>query len=272
MNKRINELAISAAKYYMGAPDGKFFSVEEFGIDVATAKNAYVTINTLMGNETAELARYFEKEKQVAGLITKEGLTRLILLYILLARLAVKVSNIKEEFECIRVCSKSEIELGESFAKALTSTTKLSVEEIMAMKYGKESELAICRYRIHPGAVVLDMEKLGIHYLKPDEREVLIIIGNKLVSRFCGYDMHYLGKTGKPATLYEIDVYSPSTPVIKVSEQSVLDEERIKAIRKIYEQLNNSNTFPRIPEDYWRWKTEFQNLVYAKLLSNYKQL
>lgn len=271
-DQQLIECAISAAKYYMGVPDGKFFSKDKFGEEVVNASNAYVTLNTLMGNETAELARYLEGKKHVVGLLTQAGVSQMLLLHQKLAYLAVMLSNIKEPFECVRVCSQSEIRLGETFARMLTSTTKLSIEEIMQMEYGNESELAVCKYKIHPGAVVLDMEQLGEHYLKQEEREVLIIIGNKLVSRFCGYEACYIGKSGKPAAVYEIEVYSPNIPVFESDEQSVFDEQTLAEVREFYEELNTHSEFPQIPSCYSQWKKSFQSMVYANLANTYKQL
>ena len=60
----VSDEIISAAKYYMGVPDGKYFEKGEFDESVVKAKKAYVTLNTLMGGETAEMDRFKEGKKR----------------------------------------------------------------------------------------------------------------------------------------------------------------------------------------------------------------
>ena len=51
------------------------------------------------------------------------------------------------------------------------------------------------------------MEKLGKNYLVPEEREVLILPGNRLSSEQIGKDSKHEGKDGKDAIVYNIDVH-----------------------------------------------------------------
>ena len=65
----ISQQIISAAKYYMEVPDGKYFSSTDFPESVVTAKKAYITLNTIMGGETAEEDRFREGKKQIPELL-----------------------------------------------------------------------------------------------------------------------------------------------------------------------------------------------------------
>jgi hypothetical protein len=135
----------------------------------------------------------------------------------------------------------------------------------MNFGYGNKIGLAICHYRFHKGAVVLDMETLGEHYLKPEEREVLILMGNKLVTRYCGLDGQYIGKDNRPAAIYVIAVYppEPSTEHVNIAalENAVYNKNTLKEIRKFYYALNVASVFPQIPDCYPVWKANFQTLV-----------
>lgn len=62
------EKIISASKYYVGIPDGLFFSYDEFPKDVVEAKKAYITINTLLSNINAEKDRFLEGKKLIPNL------------------------------------------------------------------------------------------------------------------------------------------------------------------------------------------------------------
>ena len=190
---------VSAAKYYMGVPDGKYFEVKDFAQSVVEAKKAYVTLNTIMGGDTAEMDRFKEGKKQIPELLTPLGVKKMLHLFTHLYCLASGDSKIS--FETVRACRQSEVSEGESIVGPLTSTTKLSVDEIMKLGYGNKNGLAICCYKFHDGAVALDMENLGKDYLKPEEREVLLMMGNKLSARCCGYDDRYLGKDDQPALM-----------------------------------------------------------------------
>lgn len=262
--QKVNTNIISAAKYYMGVPDGKFFDTEHFGSEVAEAKKAYITLNTLMGVDSSERDRFSEGKKQIHGLLTVPAVRRMVELYTYLYLFAVQTSE-DITYETVRACRQSEISEGESTVRALASTTKLSIDEIMKFGYGNKNGLAICRYKFHKGAVVFDMEKLNEHYLKPEEREVLILMGNKLVSRCLGYDERYTGKDGKPAMIYEIDVYPPeplNEPVnLTTLEAAVYNKATLKPIRTFYFGLNVCSDFPKVPECYPVWKANFQKLV-----------
>lgn len=255
---------ISAAQYYMGVPDGKFFEQEHFGEEVAKAKKAYITMNTLMGGDSSEHDRFAEGKKQTHGLLTIPGIRKMVELYTYLFFFATQTSE-DIEFETVRACRQNEISEGESIVRALTSTTKLSVDEIMKFGYGNKIGLAICRYKIHKGAIVFDMEKLDEHYRKPEEREVLLLMGNKLVARYCGYDERYVGKDGKPAAIYEINVYPPESITEPINtttlEAAVYNKNTLKEIRKFYYALNVASVFPKMPDCYPVWKANFQKLV-----------
>lgn len=261
---------IGAVLFYVGAPDGTFFTPQDFPEDVVKAKKAYVTINTDMGGTTAELDRFTEGKKQTPGLMTPLGIEKQISMYIEMFSYA--VANRREiGYETVRACRQTEVSEGTNFVGALTSTTKLSVEEIMALGYGNKNGLAICRYKFHDGAVILDMESaLGERYPKPDEREVLILTGNKLVASCVGYDDRYLGKDGKPALMYEIDVYPPEFTVDTDSAEEVkaivYNEDSISEIHQFFTELNNfDNGFPQVPACYPGWKAAFQKLVSIEL-------
>lgn len=264
----VSKEIISAAKYYTGVPDGKYFTEKDLGKDVAEAKKAYITLNTVMGGETAEMDRFKEGKKQTPNLLTPLGVKKMINLFTHLYCFG-SGSNTGASFETVRACRQSEISEGESIVGPLTSTTKLSIDEIMALGYGNKNGLAICRYKFHEGASIFDMEELGKEYLKPEEREVLLLMGNKLVAHCLGYDDRYLGKDGKPALIYEVDVYAPdftnSTGEHEALEDIVYNEQSIREIKEFYEALNAEGEFPNVPECYKEWKEAFKKLVFLEI-------
>ena len=263
----VSKEIISAAKYYVGQPDELYFTSDEFDESVVKAKKAYITLNTLMGGETAEEDRFSEGKKQIPGLITEKGIKKMINLFTHLYLLG--TGNTSIPFETVRACRQTEISEGVSFVGPLTSTTKLSVEEIMNLGYGDKNGLAICRYKFYDGAVVFDMEELGVHYSKPEEREVLILTGNKLLSRCCGYDNNFAGKDGKPAMVYEIEVYPPEffeiNEIQEELEEIVYNPKTIAEVKKLFKELNEEGEFPEITETYKEWKKAFQKLVHMEL-------
>lgn len=266
--REIDSNVISAAKYYFGVPDGNFFTAGDFDQSVVNAPKAYVTLNTIMGGDSSEMDRFFEGKKQTPGLLTPLGVKKMIELFSYLYFFAVE--NIKDiHFETVRTCRQSEVFEGKSIVKPLTSTTKLSVDEIMDLGYGNKNRLAICRYKFHNGVVIFDMEDLRKDYLKPKEREVLLLMGNKLISHFCGYDNHYIGKDGLPAMIYEIDVYPPDAILLNEDasklETIVYDEHIISEIHQFYKALNTSKEFPEVPSCYRTWKENFQKLVFHEV-------
>lgn len=113
------------------------------------------------------------------------------------------------------------------------------------------------------------MEKLGKDYLKPEEREVLLLMGNRLSAHCQGYDDRYIGKDGQPALMYEIDVNSPEFDDIVESRQElknvVYDEKSIDEIKKFYTALNEESSFPNVPACYTQWKNYFQKMVFQEL-------
>lgn len=262
----LNEI-VSAAKYYMGMPDGKYFEAAYIEENAVKAKKAYVTLNTIMGGDTAEMDRFNEGKKQTPELLTPYGIRKMVTLF---THLFCFASENKEsiKYETVRACRQTEVSEGESIVGPLTSTTKLSVDEIMELGYGNKNGLAICRYRFHDGVAIFDMEELGENYLKPEEREVLLLMGNKLIAKCSGYDERYLGKDGKPALMYDIDVYPPE--IITCENQSelekvVYDPDTIKEVKKFYKSLNVAGDFPEVPTCYPEWKENFKKLVFVEI-------
>lgn len=264
----VSQEIFSAAKYYMGAPDGRYFKEKDFDESVVKAKKAYVTLNTIMGGETAEMDRFNEGKKQVPELLTPLGVKKMINLFIHLYCFGSE-NNTDINFETVRACRQSEVSAGESIVGPLTSTTKLSIDEIMRLGYGNKNGLAICRYKFHDGASIFDMEELGKEYLKPEEREVLMLMGSKLIARSLGYDSNYLGKDGQPALMYEVEVYPPDFKDIvgdyETLESIVYNEEYIKEIKEFYKALNDEGDFPEVPVCYDEWKESFKKLVFLEI-------
>ncbi len=264
----VSEEVISAAKYYIGTPDGKYFEASHFEENVVRSKKAYVTFNTIMGGDTAEQDRFNEGKKQIPELLTPFGVKKMVSLFTHLFYFASKgIGNIG--YETVRACRQSEVSEGESIVGPLTSTTKLSVDEIMKLGYGNKNGLAICRYKFHNGVVIFDMETLKGEYLKPEEREVLLLTGNKLVAHCYGYDKHYIGKDGQPALMYNVEVFPPefknSTENQGKLEKIVYDASYIAEIRKFYEALNKDTHFPNVPKCYEVWKRSFKELTILEL-------
>lgn len=267
-SKVVSKEIISAAKYYMGVPDGKYFEASQFEENAVKAKKAYVTLNTIMGGETAEKDRFNEGKKQTPELLTPYGVKKMLNLFTHLFCFA-SGDNSNITYETVRACRQSEISEGESIVGPLTSTTKLTVEEIMNLGYGNKNALAICRYKFHDGAAIFDMEKLGKDYLKPEEREVLLLMGNKLVAHCLGYDDRYIGKDGQPALMYEIDVYSPEFKITEERQEDlekvVYNSKYIAEIRTFYEALNAGGEYPSVPDCYKEWKESFKKMVFLEI-------
>lgn len=268
VNKIVSRRIISAAKYYMGVPDEKYFEPNKFEENVVKAPKAYVTLNTIMGGDTAEIERFKEGKKQVPELFTPYGITKMVSLFVHLFYFA-KENSSSITYKTVRACRQSEIAEGESIVGPLTSTTKLTVDEIMKLGYGDKNGLAICRYKFHDGVAIFDMEKLGKDYLKPEEREVLLLMGNKLIAHCSGYDNHYLGKDGQPALMYDIEVYPPefkaSEERTKEIEKIVYNPKYIAQVRSFYEALNSSSEYPSEPICYKEWKNSFKKLVFLEI-------
>ncbi len=264
----VSEEIISAAKYYIGTPDGKYFEAGQFHKNVVKAKKAYVTLNTIMGGNTAEQDRFNEGKKQIPELLTPLGVKKMVSLFIHLFYFASEGSS-NIDYETVRACRQTEVSEGESIVGALTSTTKLSIDEIMKLGYGNKNGLAICRYKFYDGVVIFDMERLEDEYMKPKEREVLLLTGNKLEVHCYGYDERYLGKDGQPALMYDIEVFPPkfknNTKNQEELERVVYDATYIAEIKKFYEALNQDTHFPNVPECYDVWKKSFKELVILEL-------
>ena len=265
---------ISAQRYYVGNPDGKFITKKDFDEETVKSGKAYETINTLLGDDTAELVRFLEGKKQTVGLISAVGLQKICELIEMLFIFA--CSGEKIMYETVRACRQNEIaETPEGkfdVIPALKSTTKSSIEEIMKLGYGNKNKLAICRYHFH-NAVVLDMERFGKDYLKPEEKEVLILIGNKYKARCIGESDKYFGKDNKPALMYEIDVYPPDSFISKIDEPEetlkkfVFDSMKIAGVKEYYEKLNKNlgKSFPQEPEWYRTWKKAYKMYLFCEL-------
>ena len=262
-----NEI-ISAAKYYIGTPDGKYFDKEHFESEVVEAGEAHQTINTILGGRTAEMDRFFEGKKQVPGLITSLGVRKIIHLVVLLYCLASGESK-TITYETVKACRQSELLDENNMIRTLTSTTKLPVEEIMALGYGDKNHLAICRYHFKPGATFLDMEVLGEHYLKPEEREVLILPGSRFAITGVERTNCYVGRDGMPAKIFYVDVYPTVFEEIAEKqedlEEIVFDENNLKQIRNYFIALNEETLLPIQPECYENWKNSVQKLMFLEL-------
>lgn len=273
--KNISNSIISAQKYYVGNPDGKFIATHDFDDETVNAKKAYVTINSLMGNDNAEFMRFSEGKKQTPGLISEVGLQKIADMLVLLFAFANNGEKIT--YDTVRTCRQTEIsqtkEKTFNYIDALQSSTKATVEEMMRLGYGDKNKLAICKFHFHPGAVVLDMERFGEDYLKPEEKEVLLLTGNKYKAKFLGYSDKFYGKDGQPACMYEVDVYEPDefywhiNSSLEEIKQTVFDKNMIDKVKKFYEKLNTNigDKYPDEPEGYREWKKAFKMYVYGEL-------
>ena len=278
--RKVSSEIISAQKYYVGNPDGKFITIKDFDEETVKAKKAYVTINTLMGNDEAEFMRFGEEKKQTPGLISSVGLQRIVDMLVLLFVFANDGEKI--EYDTVKACRQTEIsETAEGeyvFITALQSSTKATIEEILALGYGNKNKLAICKFHFHEGAVVLDMVRFGKDYLKPEEKEVLLLTGNKYQAKCLGYSDKFFGKDGQPALMYDVDVYAPDGFYWKVDsseeelKEKVFDREMIEKVKKFYEALNVNigGEYPKEPEGYRAWKEAFKMYVYSQLDKVYK--
>lgn len=260
---------ISAAKYYQGKPDGKYFTSKDFPDEVVQAPKAYITINTLMEGDTSEEERFREGKKHIPGIITPKGIEKIIELHKDLFWFG--LNNPAEWIETTRACKRTS-EVSSGVVSSLMSTTKNTINEIYGLGYGDKTGLAICNYRFHKGAVIFDMEKLGEDYLVPEEREILILPGNQLVSTKIGEDSTHKGIDGKNGIVYEIDVYAPQledvTEIEASLKETVYDNDMIEQVRNFYEQLNQNigtTNYPVEPKGYRDWKKAFQNLVFLNL-------
>ena len=268
--KSLTPKLISAAKYYYGVPDGKYFTTDYFDKDVIEAKKAYITLNTIIGNDSVEKEYFLEGKLQIPGLITSIGIKKSIELFSDLYLFGLCNSDDISTKE-VHACKRAS-ELKDNFIQALTSTTKLSIDEIFSQGYGDKVDLAICHYILHEGAIVFDMEKLKSDYLKPHEREVLLLIGNQISVTCLGDDKNHIGKDGNPGKKYLIDVYAPQFDrIIKPTkydlESIVFDEEILKEEKRFFEELNSNigGCFPQIPEKHFVWKDALKQLIYRDL-------
>lgn len=266
----VDEQIKSAALYYIGVPDGKFFTSGEWPSKIYFAKKAYVTLNTIMGYEQSEYNRFIEKKEQIPEFFTPKGIQKIIDLFTLLYVHGVENRPLTSEFKTIKMCRQSEIFEGFSTIMPLTSTTKLSASEIMGLGYGNKQNLAVCTYFFHSGSVYFDMEDLGTSYQKSEEAEVLLLPGNTIITKYCGESDKFRGSDGKPAKLYTSDVYAPFFTFNADSDESlrklVFNEAILRDIKYFFRNLNNfEGEFPKFPFGYTEWKQAFQQLVQREL-------
>lgn len=266
----VDEQIESAALYYIGVPDGKFFTPSDWPSEIYSAKKAYVTLNTIMGYEHSEYNRFIEKKKQIPEFFTVEGIQKIIDLFTLLYAHGLENRPLHSEFRTLKMCRQSELFEGLSTIMPLTSTTKLSAQEIIGLGYGNKQNLAVCTYIFHNGSVFFDMEDLGTAYKKPEEAEVLLLPGNTILTKFCGESDKFRGSDGKPAKLYTADVFAPFFTFTADSDESlkklVFNENTLSDIKLFFQNLNNfEDEFPKIPFGYAEWKKAFQQLVQREL-------
>lgn len=273
--RTLSDDIISAQRYYVGNPDGKFITPKDFDEQTVKAGKAYETINTLMGNDKAEFMRFSEEKKQTPGLISAIGLQKIADMIILLFAFANDGKEIS--YDTVRACRQTEIaetrEGQYDFIDALQSSTKATVEEIIALGYGNKNKLAICKFHFHTGAVVLDMVRFGKYYLKPEEKEVLLLTGNKYQAKCLGYSNQFYGKDGQPALIYDVNVYAPDDFYQNVysSEEElkeiVFDKSMIAKVNAFFKALNDNigKEYPVEPAGYREWKNAFKMYVYNEL-------
>lgn len=273
--RTLSDDIISAQRYYVGNPDGKFITLHDFDEQTVKAGKAYETINTLMGNDNAELMRFSEGKKQTPGLISSIGLQRIVDMLVLLFAFA--NNGEKAMYDTVRACRQTEIsETAEGkfdYIDALQSSTKATVEEIVALGYGNKNKLAICKFHFHTGAVILDMERFGKDYLKPEEKEVLLLTGNKYQAKCLGYSNKFYGKDGQPALMYDVEVYKPDKfsshidDSVAAIKEILFDNDRIAKAKAFFEALNIhiGGKFPEEPKGYREWKKCFKMYVYSEI-------
>lgn len=267
------EKIISAQKYYVGTPDGKFITLDDFDEATRNAPKAYITINTLLGNDTAERMRFNEGKKHTPGLITAKGIQKIIDMVVLLFAASYDYDGKEINYTTARTCRQTEISAGHGVMDVFWSTTKATADEIFAMGYGDKNYLAVCTFKFDDDAVVLDMSRFGKDYLKPEEKEVLILPGNEYDAECIGKSDKFIGKDGKPALVYEVVVHGPDELSEYLDEdyekcdEILFDEEMISRVRAFYEALNNNigGEYPEEPAGYRRWKKAFKQCVYGNL-------
>lgn len=207
-----------------------------------------------MGNDNAEFMRFSEGKKQTPGLISAIGLQKITDMLVLLFTFANNGEEIT--YDTVRACRQTEIsETPEGkfdFIDALQSSTKATIEEIVALGYGNKNKLAICKFHFNPGSVVLDMARFGKDYLKPEEKEVLLLTGNNYQAKCLGYSDKFYGKDGQPALMYDVNVYPPAEFYwhVNCSEEElkkvVFDSDMISKVNSFFKALNANigGTYP----------------------------
>ena len=264
---------LPAVKFYEGDTDNTFLPEDLFDEKTRKAHKAYVTLNTLLEDDKAEEQRFKEGKLQIPGLITPEGIRKILDVYEGFYQFCLE-NPINHN---VRLCAmKRSNEINSPFIRSLTSTTKQSPEDIYKQGYGDKVNLALCTYMLHPGALAFDFEKLGDLYAKKQEREVLLMPGNQWTVRKVGQDKRYLGRDGMPAEVFEIDVTAPNFDMVlkdksDISEDIVFDSKRLELVRNLYENINNNigGQCPEIPNEYWEWKHAFQQKAYSLLKDIY---
>lgn len=263
---------LPAVRFYEGAAGNSFLPEGTFDEETRNAPKAYITINTLLGDDTTEKSRFMEGKRQVSGLITPEGIGKILELYKGFYRFCVR----NPAASGLRLCAMkrcSEVEA--PFIGALMSTTKMTPGEIYALGYGNKVGLALCYYTLAPGALAFDYEKMGGLYTKKQEREVLLMPGNGMKIKKLGSDSRFPGKDGLPAEVFEIEVTAPDFDIILQDdggcEDIVFDPGTLKIVRAVYEEINRNigGEFPAVPDGYREWKHAFRRTVYSALRDIY---
>ena len=106
-----------------------------------------------------------------------------------------------------------------------------------------------------------------------EEKEVLILTGNKYKAKCLGYSDSFFGKDGHPALMYDVEVFAPDKFYCKINEsteklkQVVFDKNIITKVKNFYEALNTNigGKYPEEPKEYRYWKNAFKQYVYSEL-------
>lgn len=263
------ERILPAVQFYEGDTNNSFLPEELFDEKTRKAPKADVTLNMLLDDDTAEKQRFLEGKLQTPGLITPEGVKKMLEIYEGFYQFCLQNPiDYNVNLCAMKRCS----ELDSPFIRSLTSTTKHSPGKIYKQGYGDKVGLALCYYKLHKGALAFDYEKLGELYAKKQEREVLLMPGNKWNIRHIGQDKKYCGRDGNPAEVFEIDVCAPDFSKIIKNESNggediVFDSQRLDLVRNILQEMNNNigGDFKNLPDEYWEWKHAFQQKAYSLL-------
>lgn len=273
--KNLTPEAFSALKFYEGDINNNYLPSNLFDEKTRKSSKAYITINTLMQDNSTEEKIFNEGKKLLPELITPEGIKKLLELYKNIYKSSYRISLDSNQIIC---AFKRNSEMNGSCIKSFTSATKLSPEEIYQQGYGDKEDLSLCYYKLKKGAKIFDFEQLGDLYKKKHEREILLMIGNEIIVKPLGIDNRFLGNDGKPAKVYEIDVFGPnfdklidenSNNQIQKIKDYIFNENNLEIVKNVFKSINENidGKFPNISKKYWKWKYFFQQIVF-KLLND----